>query len=90
DNFFNIYEKEMIEKVEIYSTNRSNDDEELYINLWKDKYSLAIYLTSIEEIFTTRKEENSDTISKNDIKELVQVETLNEEQKKSYLSSKAV
>ncbi|CAG8719930.1 10580_t:CDS:2, partial [Racocetra persica] len=81
NDFFDNYEKEKTEEVESYCTNGSNDDEELYINSWKDEYSLAIYLISIEEIPTTRKEENPDTTPKNNINTLVQIETLDKEQK---------
>ncbi|CAG8811680.1 28645_t:CDS:1, partial [Racocetra persica] len=81
ENNFDNYEEKETEEVESYCTDRSNDDEELYINPWKDEYSPAIYLTSIEKISTTRKEENPDTTPENNINALVQVETLDEEQK---------
>ncbi|CAG8848440.1 36275_t:CDS:2, partial [Racocetra persica] len=48
-DFFDNYEKEKMEEVKSYCTDGSADDEELYINLWENAYSPAIYLTSIEE-----------------------------------------
>ncbi|CAG8572421.1 3130_t:CDS:2 [Cetraspora pellucida] len=54
DNFFDNYEEEDIEEVESYHTDDTlSEGEELYTNSWEDVYSLAIYLTTLEEIPTS-------------------------------------
>ncbi|CAG8639267.1 5147_t:CDS:2 [Cetraspora pellucida] len=45
------YEDEQLDEIDKYYTVESSDDEiDLYSNLWKDEISLAIYLTLVEEV----------------------------------------
>ncbi|CAG8541833.1 14535_t:CDS:2 [Cetraspora pellucida] len=56
--FFNKYKDEKIEEVESYHTDEAMADEkDLFTNLWRNKYSSAIYLTTIKE-FPTAKRSN--------------------------------
>ncbi|CAG8535776.1 15832_t:CDS:2, partial [Racocetra persica] len=83
DYFFNQYKTKEIEEIKSFHIDETIlNKEELYTNLLENKYSLTLYLTRIEEVLTIKKSKETKLTSEEIINELVQVETLNQEQVK--------
>ncbi|CAG8688177.1 489_t:CDS:2, partial [Cetraspora pellucida] len=85
NNFFDYYKEEKdLDEIENYYTDKAKVDE-IILESYKNIDNPAIYLTNIEEIPTPDDHPHPESTLKNEIEQLIQTDTLNQEQKKEAI-----